>query len=55
MDDFTDADTLILNPGDKFEVPRELRHQMMGLEDTEMYEFSTTHFESDSYRVKKGD
>ena len=55
MDDFKDADTLIRNPGDKFEVPRELRHQMMGLEDTEMYEFSTTHFESDSYRVKKGD
>jgi len=54
-DDFTDADTVILKPGDKFEVPRLLRHQMLGLEETEMYEFSTTHFDSDSYRVVKGD
>lgn len=54
-DDFTDADTVILKPGDKFEVPRLLRHQMTGLEETEMYEFSTTHFDSDSYRVVKGD
>ena len=54
-DDFIDADTVILKPGDKFEVPRLLRHQMKALEDTEMYEFSTTHFDSDSYRVVKGD
>nr|BAR27629.1 putative nucleotidyltransferase [uncultured Mediterranean phage uvMED]BAR27672.1 putative nucleotidyltransferase [uncultured Mediterranean phage uvMED] len=54
-DDMTDADSVILNPGDKFEIPRELRHQMYAIEDTEMYEFSTTHFESDSYRVVKGD
>lgn len=53
--DFLDADKIILKPGDKFEIPRLLCHQMYALEDTEMYEFSTTHFDSDSYRVEKGD
>jgi len=28
---------------------------MIGLQDTEMFEFSTQHFDSDSYRLKKGD
>ena len=32
-----------------------LVHQMEALEDSELYEFSTQHFESDSYRLVKGD
>jgi hypothetical protein len=28
---------------------------MLALEDSELYEFSTEHFESDSYRLMKGD
>ena len=32
-----------------------LRHQMLALEDTDMFEFSTQHFDEDSYRVIKGD
>jgi hypothetical protein len=28
---------------------------MEALEDSELYEFSTQHFESDSYRLVKGD
>jgi len=49
------ADETILNPGDKFHIYRGLRHQMEALEDTELFEFSTQHFEEDSYRVIQGD
>ena len=45
----------ILGPGDNFHVYRGLRHQMVALADTELFEFSTQHFDSDSYRVEKGD
>ena len=41
--------------GDNFHVYTGLRHQMEALEDTELFEFSTQHFDSDSYRIKKGD
>ena len=49
------ADEVILGPGDNFHVYRGLRHQMIALEDTELFEFSTQHFDSDSYRIRKGD
>ena len=45
----------ILEPGDTFHVTTGLRHAMLGLLDTEMFEFSTEHFDEDSYRVLKGD
>jgi len=64
-DQFPDEDELrggspdrgltILEPGDCFYVPPGLRHQMRGIEDSLMIEFSTEHFEEDSYRVVKGD
>ena len=54
-DDITTADQLILNAGDNFHVYRGLRHQMVALEDSELFEFSTEHFDTDSYRVTKGD
>jgi quercetin dioxygenase-like cupin family protein len=54
-DDLENADEVILNKGDNFHVYRGLRHQMMALEDTELYEFSTQHFDDDSYRIIKGD
>jgi len=28
---------------------------MIALEDTELFEFSTQHFDEDSHRIKKGD
>jgi len=28
---------------------------MVALEDTELFEFSTEHFDEDSYRIEKGD
>ena len=54
-DDIEKATQLVLERGDKFHVYRGLRHQMLALEDTDMFEFSTQHFDEDSYRVIKGD
>ena len=54
-DDLASAKELILNVGDSFHVYRGLRHQMIALEKTELFEFSTQHFDSDSYRIAKGD
>ena len=54
-DDLERSKTINLKPGDKFYVPPGLRHQMIGLADTELFEFSTQHFEDDSYRVIRGD
>ena len=50
-----DAEFVVLHRGDKFEVPAGLRHQMIALEDTELIEFSTQHFDEDSHRILKGD
>ena len=49
------AQEIILEPGQNFYIPPGLRHQMLALEDSELFEFSTQHFDSDSYRIKKGD
>jgi len=54
-DDILKAEKQILIQGDKFHVPRGLRHQMFALKDTELFEFSTQHFDDDSYRILKGD
>ena len=48
-------ETFYLQPGDKFHIYRGLRHQMIAIEDSELFEFSTEHFDEDSIRVKKGD
>ena len=49
------ADAIDLSRGDKFHVYPGLRHQMIALEDTELFEFSTQHLDEDSYRLIKGD
>ena len=54
-DDISLSKVCILGPGDNFHVYRGLRHRMLALEDTQLFEFSTTHFDSDSYRIEKGD
>ena len=54
-DDLQHAASVILEKGDNFHVYRGLRHQMIALEDTELFEFSTQHFDEDSHRIKKGD
>jgi len=55
-DDLTKSFYKILKQGDVFEVPPLLRHKMTALYgDCVMFEFSTQHFEDDSYRLIKGD
>ena len=54
-DDLENAKSVILQQGDRFHVYRGLRHQMIAMLDTELFEFSTQHFDSDSHRVIKGD
>ena len=54
-DDLGKADSVILEPGDVFYVPPGLRHRMYGELDSHLYEFSTQHFDEDSYRIVKGD
>lgn len=49
------AKETLLTPGDVFDIPLGLYHQMEAVEDTELFEFSTQHFEEDSYRSIKGD
>ena len=49
------ANKVVLGPGDHFHIPVGLIHQMYALEDTELFEFSTQHFDEDSYRLEKGD
>jgi len=41
--------------GDILHIPPILIHQFYGLEDSEILEVSTQHFEDDSYRLEKGD
>ena len=54
-DNIENAEEVILEAGDNFHVYTGLRHQMIALEDTELFEFSTQHFDSDSIRITKGD
>ncbi len=44
-----------LRAGQCMDVPAGLVHQMEALEDSELFEFSTQHFDDDSYRLQKGD
>ena len=55
QDDIEKAEELILNAGENFYIYPGLRHQMIALQESELFEFSTEHFDEDSYRVVKGD
>ena len=54
-DNIEEAKEIILGKGDNFHVYRGLKHQMIAMEDTEVFEFSTQHFDEDSHRILKGD
>ena len=41
---------ITLGPGDKFHIPPGTKHSFEGLADSVIFEFSTQHFDSDSYR-----
>lgn len=44
-----------LNVGDIVEVPQGHSHQLYAIEEADIFEISTQHFDSDSYRIEKGD
>lgn len=54
-EDINKAIEIVLGPDSSFTIPPGLIHQLIALEDTDVFEFSTTHFDEDSYRVIKGD
>ena len=54
-EDIEKAQEMMLYPGMNFHIARGLKHQMIALEDSELFEFSTQHFDEDSYRIHKGD
>ena len=53
--DIAKCKEMVLERGDTFHVSVGLIHQMEALEDTELFEFSTTHMDEDSHRIIKGD
>ena len=53
--DIEKATELILGPDSSFHVRPGLIHQIIALEDSDVYEFSTTHFDDDSHRIIVGD
>jgi quercetin dioxygenase-like cupin family protein len=54
-DDIQSANSIVLNQGQIFHVPRLMRHQMIANGDSQLIEVSTEHSENDSYRLIKGD
>tara|TARA_B100000530_G_scaffold306834_1_gene231099 strand:+ start:453 stop:809 length:357 start_codon:yes stop_codon:yes gene_type:complete len=50
-DSIEDSESIILTRGDKVDLPRGTRHRLIALEDTELFEFSTQHFDDDSHRL----
>ena len=46
---------IVLYVGDSFHVPTGMIHQIIALDDTELFEFSTQHLDDDSIRLVKGD
>ena len=54
-DDILSAKSYTFFSGDCLEIPKGLRHQMLAIEDSNLFEFSTTHYEEDSKRIIKGD
>jgi len=54
-DDIALANELVLMAGQSFHVPVRLRHQIIALTDSDLFEFSTQHLEEDSYRIVRGD
>ena len=41
----------VMGPGDHHHIPQGVEHRFWGLEDAEIFEFSTHHDDEDSYRV----
>jgi len=48
-------ETFVMEPGEVLELSQGMAHQFTALEDAEIMEFSTQHFEEDSHRLEPGD
>jgi mannose-6-phosphate isomerase-like protein (cupin superfamily) len=44
-----------MEPGDSMEIPPGTMHRIWATEASRLFEFSTQHFETDSYRIARGD
>ena len=55
--DTTDASIrqCVLQSGESVEIDRNVPHQLEAIEESEVFEVSTQHFDDDSFRVGKGD
>jgi mannose-6-phosphate isomerase-like protein (cupin superfamily) len=53
--DATEIEEFELSEGDCMDIAPGLVHQMEAIEDAELFEFSTQHFNSDSHRLERGD
>jgi quercetin dioxygenase-like cupin family protein len=54
-DSIEDAEEIHLAVGDRLDIKVGLRHRLEAVEDSRILEVSTTHFESDSHRIIRGD
>jgi len=54
-EDISIANEIILNKGDSFHIPVGLYHQIEAIEQSEIFEFSTTDFPEDSIKIVAGD
>jgi mannose-6-phosphate isomerase-like protein (cupin superfamily) len=54
-EDINNANEEVLYAGDSFHIPTGLIHRIIAHETSEVFEFSTQHFDEDSYRILKGD
>lgn len=53
-DNVDEARETILNQGDSIRIEPLMRHKIVSMQDSsKLIEFSTQHFDSDSYRIKK--
>lgn len=50
MKHFSNKDVVLFS-GESFHIPTGMIHKITALEETELFEFSTEHFDSDSYRI----
>lgn len=44
-----------LHPGQSLELPPLTIHQIIAIDESDIFEFSTQHFDNDSYRIERGD
>ena len=50
--DYSKAESKILEVGDSFHIPTGLIHSILALKESQVFEFSTQHFDEDSIRLR---